>query len=89
MLAKITRGHQVTIPKEIVEKAHLKEGSPYVEVEYLQGVIMMRPVVVEERVPPEHYEKFQAWAVRQEKGDLRFDSPAEGIEYFKKRLKKR
>lgn len=49
MLAKITRGNQVTIPKEIVEKAHIEESSPYVEVNYSHGVIILKPVVVEDK----------------------------------------
>ena len=88
MLAKITRGNQVTIPKEIIEKAHLEESSPYVEVNYSHGVIILKPVVVEERVPPEQFEKFQEWALKPEKGDLRFESLEEGVRHFKKRLKK-
>lgn len=88
MLAKITRGNQVTIPKGIIEKAHLEEASPYVEVHYTHGVIVLKPVVVEERVAPEQFEKFQAWALKQEKGDLRFKSLEEGIRHFKKKIKK-
>ena len=89
MLAKITRGNQVTIPKEIVKKAHLEETSPYVEVNYSHGAIVLKPVTVEERIAPEQFEKFQAWALREEKEDLRFKSLEEGIRHFKKRLKKR
>ena len=88
MLAKITRGNQVTIPKEIVEKAHLEESSPYVEVNYSHGVIILKPVVVEERIPPEQFEKFQEWALKPEEGDLHFKSLEEGVRHFKKRLKK-
>lgn len=88
MLAKITRGNQVTIPKEIVEKAHLNEASPYVEVQYLKGIITLKPVVVEERIPPEQFEKFQEWALKREKGDLQFESLEEGIRHFRGRVKK-
>lgn len=88
MLAKITRGNQVTIPKEIVEKAELDLSSPYVEVEYSKGVITLRPVVVEERISPEQFEKFQTWALKEETEDLRFPSLGEGIQHLKKRIKK-
>ena len=88
MLAKVTRGNQITIPKEIVEKAHLKEASPYLEVDYTQGVITLKPVVVEERIAPEQFEKFQTGVLKREKGDLRFESVEEGIRHFRKRLKK-
>jgi len=88
MLAKITRGNQVTIPKEIVQKAHLDESSPYVEVHYSNGMIVLKPVTVEERISPEQFEKFQAWALQSEKGDVCFDSLEEGVRHFKKRIKK-
>lgn len=88
MLAKITRGNQVTIPKAIVEKAHLKDSSPYVEVGYAHGVVYLKPVIVEERISPEQFDRFQEWALSQEKGDLQFDSLGEGIRHLKKRVKK-
>ena len=88
MLAKITRGNQITIPKEIIKKAHLKESSPYVDVEYTGGVIYLKPVTVEERIEPEQFEKFQKWALEKDPGDLRADSLEDGIMHFKKRAKK-
>ena len=88
MLAKITRGNQVTIPKEIVEKAHLKEYSLYVDIGYAHGIIYLKPVVLEESISPEQFEKFEKWALGQEKSDLEFKSMKEGIRYLKKRTKK-
>ena len=88
MLAKITRGNQVTIPKEIMKQAHLEESSPYVEVDYSNGAIILKPVTIEERLPVEQFKKFQDWALQEEKGDVRFQSREEGIRHFKKRLKK-
>jgi bifunctional DNA-binding transcriptional regulator/antitoxin component of YhaV-PrlF toxin-antitoxin module len=88
MLAKITRGNQITIPKEVVKQAHLNESSPYVEVVYMHGVICLKPVTVEECVPPEQFEKFQKWALDKEEGDSSFGSIDEGIQHLKKRVKK-
>jgi bifunctional DNA-binding transcriptional regulator/antitoxin component of YhaV-PrlF toxin-antitoxin module len=85
MLAKITRGNQVTIPKEIVEKARLKDASLYVEVGYQHGIIFIKPVVVEERIAPEQYAKFEAWAAKREMGDLAFKTMGEGIKHLKKK----
>ena len=87
MLAKITRGNQVTIPKEIVKRAHLEGVSLYVEVSYENGVIHLKPVEVEARIPPEQYEKFQEWALKKEEGDSSFHSLEEGIGHLKKRSK--
>ena len=88
MLAKITRGNQITIPKEIIKKAHLKESAPYVDVEYANGVIYLKPVIVEERIEPEQFEKFQKWALEKDASDFQTDSLEDGITHFKKRVKK-
>lgn len=57
MLAKLTRGNQVTIPKELVKKAKLKEGNDYLDVVFTRGFIILKPVDVVERVPPKEYRK--------------------------------
>ena len=88
MLAKITRGNQVTIPKEIVRKAHLKEGNDYVDVEYAEGIILLKPVEVEERIPPEAFERFARGAQRKEPGDLEANSK-EKVEDTLRRWKER
>ena len=71
MLIKITRGNQVTIPKEIVQKAHLRQGKDYLNAEFKNGVIFLKPVDVEDRVPDEVYEKLLQKAALIEKGDVR------------------
>jgi len=70
MLVKFTRGNQLTIPKKIVEQAGLQSGHDYLEVVYLDGVICLKPVDVEERIPPEVYERFLEQAFTVEKGDI-------------------
>lgn len=80
MIAKLTRGNQVTIPKLIVEKAHLRAGSDYMEVEYRDGIIHLKPVDVEERIPPEVFEKFQKRTLKPETGDVALSGKeAEGL----------
>ncbi|GEM_PF-1714370 len=71
MLAKLTRGNQITIPKEIIRRAHLREGNDYVEVEYADGIIHLRPVEVEARIPPEAFERFARAVQRREIGDVK------------------
>lgn len=70
MLSKITRGNQVTIPKAIVKRLGLHSGSDYVEVEYRDGVIYLKPVDIEERIPLEALEKLKKKAIQKEKGDV-------------------
>lgn len=80
MLAKLTRGNQLTIPKAIVEKAGLKAGNDYLEVEYAEGIIYIRPVDIEERISPETYERFKEKVLREEKGDVTLSAKeAEGF----------
>lgn len=57
MLAKLTRGNQLTIPKELVKKAKLKEGNDYLDVVYTRGFIVLKPVDVVERLPLKEYRK--------------------------------
>ena len=88
MLAKLSRGNQLTIPKEIVERVRLQAGRDYLDVTYLNGIIILKPVDVEERVSPESYEALlkDAFAIRP--GDIVADERSAGT-VLKKRLKKR
>ena len=88
MLAKLTRGNQLTIPKGVVEQAHLKVGRDYLDVVYTHGVIVLKPVDVEERVPPEAYEALLKDAFIVKPGDVVSDErTADAV--LKKRIKKR
>lgn len=70
MLSKLTRGNQITIPKPIAERAGLKVGRDYLDVEYVGGVICLKPVDMEERIPKEDLEKLKNKALVQENGDI-------------------
>lgn len=88
MLAKLTRGNQVTIPKAIVKKAHLREGNDYVDVEYVNGMIFLKPVELEERIPPEVFERFASAVKRREPEDVKAkggETAGELIRRWKKR----
>ena len=88
MLAKLTRGNQLTIPKRVIEQAHLKVGRDYLDVVYTHGVIVLKPVDVEERVPPEAYEVLLKDAFVVKPGDVVSDErTADAV--LKRRMKKR
>lgn len=87
MLSKLTRGNQITIPKTIIEKARLKSGVDYLQVEYREGVIYLKPVEVEERISPETFETFQSQALKRERGDELVDE--KGAEDFLSKRAKR
>ncbi len=88
MLTKLTRGNQITIPKPIVEKAHLQSGVDYLEVEYRAGIIYLKPVDVEERIAPEIFEEFQKQILKKESGDV-LASGEEAEDLLTKRAKKK
>lgn len=87
MLSKLTRGNQITIPKEIVKKAGLKEGKDYLSIEYDNGIIILKPIDIEERIPPQTYEKLLASAFHVEPGDLSV-SEKDAASVLAKRFKK-
>ena len=87
MLVKLTRGNQLTIPKVIVKKAGLKSENDYLQVEYSNGIIYLKPVDVEERISPEVFEKFKEKSLSEEKGDITL-SARESEDFLTKQMKK-
>ena len=86
MLSKLTRGNQLTIPSKIAKLAGLKAGRDYLDVEYVKGTILLKPVDIEERTPDESYEKLCKKALELEKEDIELNKDrAENFLY--KRLK--
>lgn len=88
MLAKLTRGNQLTIPKEVIKRVQLQAGRDYLDVTYLNGVIILKPVDVEERIPPECYEALIKDAFIIKPGDIVADEQS-AASVLKKRMKKR
>lgn len=87
MLAKLTRGNQFTIPKRIVEQARLKAGRDYLSVTYLKGLIVLKPIEVEERLPAEAYETLIKEALTPHAGDIVADArTADAV--LKRRMKR-
>lgn len=87
MLTKLTRGNQITIPKPVIEKARLKSGVDYLQVEYREGVIYLKPIEVEERISPEVFEMFQRQTLKRERKDVLVDE--KGAEDFLSKRAKR
>lgn len=69
MLAKRTRGNQITIPKEIIRQAGLTDKDAYFDVVCDHGIIQLKPVEIEERIPPQAYEALLQSAFAEESGD--------------------
>lgn len=94
MVIKMTVKNQITVPKKLLERAglsNLKDDERYFDIEVKDNVILLKPVtvIVEERIPPEQWPKFEDWATRIERGDRVFDSTEKANEFLKKKIKKK
>ena len=88
MLAKLTRGNQFTIPKSILAQAHLHAGRDYLDVVYVKGMIILKPVDAQDRIPPEAYDALLRDAFTVHPGDVLVDEhAAESV--LKRRMKKK
>ena len=88
MLAKLTRGNQFTIPKPIIEQARLKAGRDYLSVEYLHGVIVLKPVDVTPRISSKNYAALLRDAFTARPGDIVADERSAPY-VLKRRMNKR
>ena len=88
MLAKRTRGNQITIPKEVIRQAGLTAKDTYFDVVCDGGVIQLKPVSIEERIPPQVYAALLKQAFTEEDGDVPADSN-HASKVLAKRSKKR
>ena len=89
MLVKRTRGNQVSIPKKVLEQAGVAENDRYFDVEYRSGLICLKPVTVEDKIPDRAYEELLRWVRKPEAGRKVFHSGKEAVEYVKKLARKR
>ena len=74
MLVKRSRKNQVAIPKAILERAGLGPEDVYFRIAYERGAIVLRPVDIEEKVPPEALQRFKAKLRKRRAGDRAFAS---------------
>ena len=73
-LVKRSRKNQVALPKAILEQAGLGPEDVYFRIGYQHGAIILRPVDIEEKIPPEAIARFEAKALKRERGDRVFTS---------------
>ena len=88
MLVKRTRGNQVSIPKQVLAQAGVGEQDRYFDVEYRRGVICLKPVTVEDKIPDRAYEELLRWAVKPHRGDKTFQSGRDAAAYLRRIAKK-
>ena len=74
MLVKRSSKNQIAIPKAVLERAGLGPKDAYFNIDYERGAIVLRPVEIEEKIPPEALERFETRVLKRERGDRVFDS---------------
>ena len=89
MLVKRTRGNQVSIPERVLEQAGVADNDRYFDVECREGLICLKPVTVEEKIPDRAYEELLRWVRKPEPGRKAFHTGREAVEYVKKLARKR
>ncbi|HBH96442.1 MAG TPA: hypothetical protein DDX89_01440 [Candidatus Omnitrophica bacterium] len=85
ILVKRSRKNQVAIPKAILERAGLGPEDVYFRIGYQHGAIVLRPIEIEDKIPPEALERFKAKVLRGQPGDRSFDSMEELIRDLKRK----
>ena len=88
MLVKRTRGNQVSIPKRVLEQAGVADDDRYFDVEYRGGLICLKPVTVEDKIPDQAYEALLRWVRKTEPGDRTFRTGREAVDYLRRISKK-
>ena len=88
MLVKRTRGNQVSIPKRVLEAAGIGNEDRYFDVQYRGGLICLKPVTVEDKIPDRAYEELLRWAGKAHRGDKTFRTGREAVDYLKRIAKK-
>ena len=73
-LVKKSRKNQIALPKAILEQAGVGPQDAYFAVGYAHGAIILRPVDIEEKLPPEALARFKAAALKGHPGDRAFRS---------------
>ena len=74
MLVKRSRKNQVALPKAVLEQAGLGPEDVYFSVAYKAGAIILRPVEIEEKIPPEALARFRVKVLKGQPGDRTFSS---------------
>ena len=83
MLVKRTRGNQVSIPKQILKEAGITERDLYFDVAHRAGVIHLKPVTIEEKIPDRAYEALLRWVAKSRDNRRTFHNSQDAIKYLK------
>ena len=84
-LIKRSRKNQVVIPKDILEQAGMTPEDTYLKVDYdtRLGVIILRPISIEEKIPAAALERFEAGVIKGRDGDRRFSGMDAALKHLR------
>ena len=74
MLVKRSSKNQVALPKALLDQAGLGPEDVYFKAEYDQGAIILRPVEIDEKIPPEAIARLKARIQKEKRGSRAFSS---------------
>ena len=79
MIIRRSSRNQVAIPKQLIEQAGLGKDEVFFDVRYAAGCFILKPLVLEEKIPKEAIERFKRSALKREPDDRVFASMEELI----------
>lgn len=88
MLVKRSVKNQIVIPKAVLERAGLGREDVYFDVQYREGRIVLVPVEVEEKIPPEALERFETRALKRKPEDKVYRSMEETIKGLRRKRRR-
>lgn len=89
MLVKRSSKNQIAIPKAVLERAGLGPDDVYFDVGYEKGCIVLKPMEVEEKIPVEAIERFEAKVLKELPKYRHYRSANELIQALHKKRKNR
>ena len=89
MLVKRSSKNQIALPKAVLERAGLGPDDVYFDVDCDRGRILLIPVTIEEKIPPEAIARFEAKNRKREYGDRDFASMDAALAHLRKIRKRR
>ena len=88
MLVKRSSKNQIAIPKAVLERAGLGPEDTYFDIGCSQGRIILTPMQLEEKIPPEALKRFETRVLQRQRGDKAFES-VEGLINYLHRKRRR
>ena len=90
-LIKRSPKNQVVIPKAILDQAGMTSEDTYLKIDFNKqlGVIILQPVSIEEKIPTDALERFEAKVVKGQPGDRRFPTMDAALKHLRSLRKAR